>query len=88
MPHVLRCEGVLAYGEDLSGRIQAGLPIPAGSPEEVEIRAVALHAVERMVARIRAGGGATTTAHRLDFLLWNRGQRPEIKAVRTVTGER
>jgi hypothetical protein len=79
VPHVLRCEGVLAYGEDLGGRIEAGLPIPAGSPEEVEIRAVALHAVEQMVASIRARGAAAT-AHRLDYLLWNRGQRPEIKA--------
>jgi hypothetical protein len=79
VPHVLRREGVLRYDEDLARRIDAGVLIAAGSPEEVEIRASAVHAVERCVAEIRALGGSAT-AHGLDFVLWNRGQRPEIKA--------
>ncbi len=79
VPHVLRMEGVLAYSSALLSRIEAGDLIPAGSPEEIEIRAVALHAVERMVDLLRREGVATT-AHRLDHLLWNRGQSPAIKA--------
>jgi hypothetical protein len=79
VPHVLRMEGVLRYDPELLGRIEAGELIEAGSPEEVEIRAVALHAVERMVADLRAEG-IGTTAHRLDWLLWNRGQSPAMKA--------
>jgi hypothetical protein len=79
VPHVLRREGVLRYDADLAARIDRGELLAAGSPEEVEIRAVALHAVERAVAALREQG-VDATAHRLDYLLWNRGQRPEIKA--------
>ena len=79
VPHVLRREGVLHYDPDLARRIDAEQPIPAGSPEEVEIRASAVHAVERCVAEIACAGGSAT-AHGLDSLLWNRGQRPEFKA--------
>jgi hypothetical protein len=79
VPHVLRREGVLRYDEDLARRIDAGALIASGSPEEVEIRAAAVHAVELCVAEIRGGGGSAT-AHGLDFVLWNRGQRPEVKA--------
>ena len=49
MPHVLRVDGVLEYDPALLARIDAGELIAAGSPEEVEIRAVSLHAVERLV---------------------------------------
>jgi hypothetical protein len=79
VPHVLRREGVLVYEPALAERIDAGRLLEAGSCEEVEIRAVALHAVEGMVSRIRERGGRAT-AQRLDHLLWNRGQRPEMKA--------
>jgi len=79
VPHVLRREGVLVYDPDLAARIDAGHLIEAGSPEEVEIRAVALHAVERLAVHF-AGRGRPVTARRLDYALWNRGQLPEIKA--------
>ncbi len=51
----------------------------ASRAEEVEIRAVALHAVELAARALRARGVAAS-AQRLDYLLWHRGQRPEIKA--------
>jgi len=79
VPHVLRRDGVLLYDEGLLARIEAEELIPARSPEEVEIRAVALHAVERMVAMLRERG-VETTAAQLDQRLWTRGQLPEIKA--------
>ncbi len=79
VPHVLRVDGVLRYDPELAVRIDAGELIPAGTPEEVEIRAAALHAVELLVAALRDAGTATT-AMRLDYLLWNRGQRPSYKA--------
>jgi hypothetical protein len=79
VPHVLRREGVLVYAEPLARRIDAEEPIPSGSREEVEIRACAVHAVELCVAEIARLGGRTT-AQALDFALWNRGQRPEMKA--------
>ena len=77
VPHVLRCEGVLRYEASLAGRIEAGELLAPGSAEEVEIRAVGLHAVERMVAHL--AGIASASARELDRLLWNRGQSAAIK---------
>ena len=79
VPHVLRCEGVLVYDPDLVARIEREELLPAGSPEEVEIRALALHAVELAVRALRERG-VDASAQELDYWLWHRGQRPEIKA--------
>ena len=80
VPHVLRMDGVLIYEESLIGRIAAGTLIPAGSAEEVEIRACALHAVELIKNKIRKTG-QTINSPELDNFLWNRGQQPHYKAV-------
>jgi hypothetical protein len=80
VPHVLRCRGVLVYQDDLVDRIGRGELLRVGSPEEVEIRAVAVEAVERLVSLL-AGLGRPATAHALDELLWNSGQAREIKAI-------
>ena len=79
VPHVLRCRGVLRYDSGLLARIQAGDPLDVGSQEEVEIRAVAVEAVERLVRAVSERGRATS-ARALDGLLWNAGQDPKIKA--------
>ncbi|HZU07505.1 MAG TPA: queuosine salvage family protein [Chloroflexota bacterium] len=79
VPHVLRIDGVLRYAPALLARIEAGEPLPAGSPEEIEIRACAVHAVELLKAEVARLGG-TVTAAQLDYYLWNRGQAPAYKA--------
>ena len=79
VPHVLRREGVLVLDASLGRRIDSGWLVAAGSPEEVEIRAVSVHAVELCVAEIERGGGRAT-AQALDAALWQRGQSPEMKA--------
>ena len=79
VPHVLRMEGVLQYRQRLGERIDAGELLDHGSQEEVEIRAAGVHAVEEIVAAIRARGGSAT-AQQIDYTLWHRGQRPEMKA--------
>jgi hypothetical protein len=79
VPHVLRHKGVLVYSDDLARRIVAGELIPAGSPEEVEIRAGALDAVERCVAALR-GRGLEMTAQKADQLLWIAGHSREMKS--------
>jgi hypothetical protein len=79
VPHVLRREGVLQYDAELLARIDAEVLISPGSPEEVEIRAGALHAVERMCALLD-DRGQHVSAQTLDHRLWNRGQDPRIKA--------
>ncbi len=75
VPHVLRLDGVLRFSSQLVERIDRGGLIEHGSPEEVEIRACALHAVELIVAA-RPG----SCAARVDELLWNRGRLPRYKA--------
>jgi hypothetical protein len=80
VPHVLRLSGVLAYADDLLARIEAGELLEPGSVEEVEIRAVAVHAVEEVVAALHGLGVTDATAGRVDMALWHRGARPEVKA--------
>jgi hypothetical protein len=70
---------VLVYTPGLAARIDRGEAIEAGSPEEVELRAASVHAVEGFVAEARALG-KDLTAQQLDYRLWTRGQRPEYKA--------
>ena len=79
VPHVLRREGVLVYDPALAARIDAGELLEAGSPEEVEIRAAAVHAVECCVGLMRKAG-VKMTAPQLDTALWTRGQLPAMKA--------
>jgi hypothetical protein len=76
VPHVLRLDGILRFDSDLVRRIERGELIEHGSPEEVEIRACALHAVELLA----------TTAPRhcaadVDQVLWRRGQDRRYKAI-------
>ena len=80
VPHVLRLENILIYPEALIQHIEAGKLIPAGSAEEIEIRACALHAVERLKDALNASGHAITSME-LDFILWNRGQQPAYKSI-------
>jgi hypothetical protein len=77
VPHVLRLDGVLWFAPELVARIEAQQLIEPGSPEEVEMRACAVEAVERIVA----ARGATAPAAAIDHLLWHRGQQPRYKVV-------
>jgi hypothetical protein len=74
IPHVLRCDGVLEYSRPLAEKIDAGIPLEPGSAEEIELRALSIHAVELM----RAAAPPGTTSPNIDHLLWNRGYEPEI----------
>lgn len=76
VPHVLRLDGVLRFEPALVARIDAEELIEHGSPEEVEIRACALHAVELLVA-----AHGDTTAATVDNALWDRGAGARYKAV-------
>jgi len=75
VPHVLRLDGVLAFDRDLVRRIDAGELLEHGSPEEVEMRACAVQAVELIVA-----AHGDTSAQAVDLLLWNRGAGERYKA--------
>jgi hypothetical protein len=79
VPHVLRMDGILRYKKALATRIDREELIPAGSPEEIEIRACALHAVELLAAELQRTAQYVSPMQ-LDYLLWNRGQCPNYKA--------
>ena len=74
VPHVLRVDGLLSYDPGLRDRIDRGELIEHGSPEEVEIRACALHAVGLMAAE-RAGAREAD----IDSVLWHRGRQARYK---------
>jgi hypothetical protein len=76
VPHVLRLDDVLEFDDALVARIDAEQLIEHDSPEEVEIRACALHAVELLVAAHPSG----TTATAVDNHLWQRGAGARYKA--------
>jgi len=77
VPHVLRLDGVLSLDPELERAIEEGELLVHGSPEEVELRACAVHAVELLSA---ASGGRLCPAE-VDAALWNRGRAPRYKAV-------
>jgi hypothetical protein len=76
VPHVLRLDGVLRFDPDLTARVEAEQLIAHDSPEEVELRACAVYAVE-LIVRERPD----LTAQQVDHLLWRRGGGPRYKAV-------
>lgn len=78
VPHVLHVDGVLRYHPELAARLARGEPLAPGSAEEVELRALALYAAERLKVLLRASG-RDVSAQDLDLLLWNRGQAPRYR---------
>jgi hypothetical protein len=79
VPHVLRLDGVLHLDPALTARIEAGELLLHGSPEEVELRAGAVQAVELLAAARTAAGHPLTPAE-VDAALWNRGRGERYKA--------
>ena len=73
VPQILRAEGILAYAPDLAERIAALRPLPAGSPEEVEIRAATIWGVE-LLRRALAARGVAVRAFEVDWYLWTLAQ--------------
>jgi hypothetical protein len=75
VPHVLRVDGVLELEPTLTERIEAEELLAHGSPEEVELRACAVHAIELLAA---ASGLAPAE---IDAVLWNRGRASRYKSL-------
>ncbi|MFL5816646.1 MAG: queuosine salvage family protein [Conexibacter sp.] len=76
VPHVLRLDGILDVDPQLAARIEAEQLIEHDSPEEVELRACAVHAVELIVA-----ARPDLAAQRVDQLLWTKGGGGSYKAI-------
>ena len=78
VPHVLQSEGILEYSQSLLRDIEEECLIPAGSDEEIEIRACSVQAVELMI-EAAAESGVNWTARNVDQALWHQGQDPRYK---------
>jgi Potential Queuosine, Q, salvage protein family len=81
VPHVLRVDGVLRLDPALSERIDAGELLVHGSPEEVELRAAAVQAIE-LLAAARAAAAQPLSPAEIDAALWTRGAAPRYKSRR------
>jgi hypothetical protein len=79
VPHVLRIDGILNYDAGLAARVDREELIAAGSEEEIELRAGAVHASELIVRALHAAGQTNLNAMNVDYLLWHRGQNPAYK---------
>ena len=80
VPHVLRVDGILEYEENLALRINNSELITSGSREEIEIRACAVDAVER-ISQIMGGYSKGASPAIIDNVLWHRGQQPYYKKI-------
>jgi len=78
LPQVLRKLGVLVYSDGLSRRVDSLDLIAPGSPEEVEIRANTIMAVECLGQEARALG-SEVKSNELDGLLWQMGQEDSFR---------
>jgi hypothetical protein len=78
VPHVLATDGVLVFDAGLGARIERGELLKSGSDEEIEIRALAVYATERLSALCRDQGDPVIPLQLSDWL-WHRGQMPRYK---------
>lgn len=69
LPQVLRGAHVLRLDPDLAARIERHEPVPAGSPEEIAIRAATVVAAERIRVHLQ-GRAPGANALVVDHLLW------------------
>ena len=79
LPQVLRHVGVLRYERALEHKVDNGIFLEAGSPEEIEIRANTIWAVE-LIRQELTQMGKKLRAFEIDWILWNLGQESQFKA--------
>jgi len=87
LPQALRHLGILHYARSLAQKVDQKIFLEAGSPEEVEIRANTIRAVE-LIRKELALMGKGLRAFEVDWILWNMSQAPGFKTKpyhRTVT---
>eukprot|EP00808_Paulinella_micropora_P001096 g16979.t1 len=76
VPQLLRHLQILRYSDELARRVDAREEMPAGSLEELEVRACTVHAVELLCAEQRKLFPENFLhPFQLDWLLWERGEK-------------
>jgi hypothetical protein len=78
LPQMLRQMGILRYTQPLARKVDQQIPLKAGGPEEVEIRANTIWAVE-LIRRELELMGRRLRAFEVDWILWNMAQDEEFK---------
>ncbi len=73
LPQILRAWGILRYAPSLARKVDAQIELAAGSPEEIEIRAATLWAVEFLREELGARG-CKLWSIQVDWILWNASQ--------------
>jgi hypothetical protein len=76
VPHVLRVDGVLRLDSELERKIDAEELLEHGSPEEVELRACAVQAIELLADAL----DRRLSPAQIDAALWNCGRAPLYKS--------
>lgn len=71
LPQLLRREGILRFSPELARCIENRELIPAGSDEEIEIRATTIYAVE-VIKRMLSARGINRLSIEVDWILWGR----------------
>ena len=78
LPQVLRHLGILHYARSLAQKVDQKIFLEPGCPEEVEIRANTIWAVE-LIRQELDRMGKTLRAFEIDWILWDMGQDAEFK---------
>jgi|LQYC01.1.fsa_nt_gi hypothetical protein len=78
LPQVLRHIGVLRYEKSLAQKVDHHTLLAPGSPEEVEIRANTIWAVE-LIRQELLERGKNLNAMEIDWILWNLGQHDDYR---------
>lgn len=73
LPQILRAWKILHYAPSLARRVDAQIELAAGSPEEIEIRAATLWAVELLRDALARRGRQLWSIH-VDWILWQASQ--------------
>lgn len=73
LPQLLWAKGALRFHPGLAERVRRGMWLAWGSPEEVEIRALTVVAMEELLRMLRERG-REMLAFQVDWLLWNLSQ--------------
>lgn len=77
IPQMLRHLGILRFAPELAAAVEAEREIPRDSPEEVEIRAATIQAVDRMTQAARQRGHRVA-AWQVDCALWEQSHAADV----------
>lgn len=80
LPQILRAWGILRYAPSLARKVDSQVELSAGSPDEIEIRAATLWAVELLREQL-AVRGRDLWSIQVDWILWDASQKKNLPKV-------